>query len=112
MRMVSNKHVTSSSMKRFKRVHVLHKAYVAKPASITEKEESKPVVEEENVEKTVIAVEPPVLEELVVPEVVDAEVPTEEAQEEVLAAPKPKTRRKKKVVETEENNEEKPEDNG
>lgn len=103
MRMVSNKHVTSSSMKRFKRVHVLHKAYVVKPASMTEKET-------EN--KQVAAVEPPVNEELVVPKVVDAEMPKEETNEEALAAPKPKTRRKKKVVETEENNEEKPENNG
>ena len=31
MRMVSNKHVTSTSMKRFKKVHVQHKEYVAKP---------------------------------------------------------------------------------
>ena len=50
MRMVSNRHLTSS-VKRFKRVHVQHKAYIAKPipvaeSSVPEKEVAK---EEEKV---------------------------------------------------------------
>lgn len=41
MRMVSNRHVGGLSMKRFKRVHVHHKAYIEKPI------ETKPVAEAE-----------------------------------------------------------------
>lgn len=86
--MVTNKHVTSQSVKRFKKVHVQHKAYVAKP-----------------VEKVEVVIEEPVVEKKV------AETPAiEEEQNEVLAAPKPRVRRKK--AEDIENNEEKPEYDG
>lgn len=44
--MVSNKHVSGVSMKRFKRVHVLHKMYVAKPTNKVEEKPAAPVVEE------------------------------------------------------------------
>ena len=84
MRMVSNRHVTGASVKRFKKVHVQHKAYVVKP--VEKAEEKEPVV----------VVEDPVVEEV---------------QEEVLETPKPR-RRSKKVEETLENNEEKPEYDG
>ena len=60
MRMVSNRHLTSS-VKRFKRVHVQHKAYIAKPISTVEtsvpdkevaKEEEKVTVRETADEST------------------------------------------------------------
>jgi hypothetical protein len=92
MRMVSNKHVTSTSVKRFKKVHVLHKAYVAKPIE-TAVEKIEPVIEKN---------EPVIIEA--------PAVKVEEEHTEVFAAPVPK--RKKRVTEPFENNEEKPEDNG
>jgi len=93
--MVSNRHVNSVSMKRFKRVHIQHKVLHAVHTTVNE--EPKPV--QEQVEESV-------------PEIIEEETRVEVVQEDVLASPKPKAKRKKKVVETEENNEEKPEDNG
>lgn len=46
MRMVSNKHVSGSSMKHFKRVHVLHKMYVAKPKNKVEEKPEPQEIEE------------------------------------------------------------------
>lgn len=98
--MVSNKHLSTANVKRFKKIHVPHKMYVAKPALV--KKNNIEVVKEEEpviVKKEEIQIEPEV-------KVVEAAPEIEE-----LAAPKPK--RKKKVAEPEiENNEEKPEDNG
>lgn len=82
--MVSNRHVTGASVKRFKKVHVQHKAYVVKP--VEKAEEKVPVV----------VVEAPVVEE----------VKEEESKPQKLR------NRKKKVEETPENNEEKPEYDG
>lgn len=96
MRMVSNKHVTSMSMKRFKKVHVQHKVYVATPIGKKDKvKEEAPVVEEEKI---------------IIPEPV---VDVISGETEIVETPKPRTRKKKAaVVETVENNEEKPENDG
>ena len=91
--MVSNKHVTSTSVKRFKKVHVLHKAYVAKP-----------------IETVVDKVEPVVVEKSEPVHIETPVVKVEEEHTEAFAMPIP--RKRKKVVEPIENNEEKPEDNG
>lgn len=102
--MVSNKHVTGTSMKRFKKVHVLHKEYVVKPV---ERVEVKLEVEESTPEVR------PAEEEYISLEAVETgTTETEEKVEEELATPKPKRTRKKKTEEAVENNEEKPEDNG
>ena len=91
MRMVSNKHVSTASMKRFKRVHVQHKMYVdgnniiKTPVKIDEKVEETPKIEEVN--KT-------------------------EVIENVLATEAKPKRTRKRAEETIENNEENPEDNG
>lgn len=85
--MVANRHVNGESVKRFKRVHVRHKMYVA--SNVTKKEE--PVA---------VEIEP-------VLEVLPAEN-HEVVEEVVAAAPKAKKSRKKAVAD--ENNEENIED--
>lgn len=105
MRMVSNKHVTSTSMKRFKKVHVQHKEYVAKP--VVERVEVKFEEKEGTPEVR------PEEKEYISQDVIESgTTEIEEMVDEELAAPKPKRSRKKKTEETVENNEEKPEDNG
>ena len=93
MRMVSNRHVNTANMKRFKRVHIPHKVFIAKPE---ERAEEEPVLQVSEIV--------PAIDEYATPEVFETEV--------VVEAPKPKRSRKKKTEETVENNEEKPEDNG
>ena len=108
MRMVSNRHVTGPSMKKFKRIHVQHKVYITKPI---EKLEIK--ADERKKEEEVVKIEEKVVESPAIQEV-ETEV--------VTPAPKPRTRKKKAAVvetienivtgETIENNEEKSEENG
>jgi len=101
MRMVSNRHLSPNSVKKFKRVHIARKVYVSRP---TEKV-VEPVTEEPVKEEPVK--EAQVKEEYVAPEVIKVEEPVEK-----IATPKPKSSRRKKVEEVVENNEEKPENNG
>ena len=81
MRMVSKLHMSPTSVKRFKRVHVQHKAFVASNKPVVVAEETK-------------------VEEPVVEPVVETVVETEE-----VSAPK-KSQKRKKVEEPIENNEE------
>lgn len=97
--MVSKKHLSSASVKRFKKVHVAHKVFVAntkRTEVVVEKEIPAPVVKEE----VPVVEQAPVVEELAVAPV---EQVVEEQKEET-PAPK-KTTRKKKVTETENNEE-------
>lgn len=86
--MVSKLHLSPMSVKKFKKVHVLHKAYVAKIKKVEPVEEEPAVVEAEK--------ERPVVSEPVV------ETETNVSPEEIDAPKKPV--RRKKVAE--ENNEE------
>ena len=96
MRMVSNRHLSPNSVKKFKRVHIARKVYVSRPTEkVVEPVKEEPVKEAQ------------VKEEYVAPEVIKVEEPVEN-----IAAPKPKSSRRKKVEEVVENNEEKPENNG
>lgn len=92
MRMVSNRHI-GASMKRFKRIHVQHKVYIAPPSGKNKNEEI-PVVK---------------AEETIIPEFT---VSTKSEEKEITETPKPKRRKKKDMTETVKNNEEKPENNG
>lgn len=94
--MVSNRHLSPNSVKKFKRVHIARKVYVSRPT-----EKVVEPVKEESVK------EAQVKEEYVAPEVIKVEEPVEN-----ISAPKPKSSRRKKVEEVVENNEEKPENNG
>lgn len=87
--MVSNRHVTGPSMKKFKRIHVQHKVYITKPIEKLEIEADERKKEEETIK----------IEEKVVESPAVQEVETE------IVAPEPKRTRKKKtaVVETIEN---------
>ena len=90
MRMVSNKHVTGQSMKRFKRIHIQHK----------------PVL------RVVDKVADIVINEIEMEKPVDEEIAEQFAPEESDVEVKPKTRRKKKTEDAVINNEEKSEENG
>ena len=93
--MVSNRHMNSVAMKRFKRVHVQHKiSYAVHKVEKKEEKMIQPQPEKKPVEESYVM------------------MPVEEKQEDVVEVKKPKKKRKKKVVETIENNEEKPENDG
>ena len=104
--MVSNKHLSTANVKRFKKIHVPHKMYVAKPALVKKQNTEVVKIEEPVIEKKEEIIEKK--EEIKVEQEVNV---TEAPIAEELAAPKPKRKKKAEEPKTE-NNEEKPEDNG
>lgn len=103
MRMVSNKHVSPNSVKKFKRVHVMRKAYIAKNKMV-----ETPVESVNEIPVSVVKeIENPQVE-LIADTVILDEKPLIDEAETVTVTAK-KTRKKKVVMSDTENNEEKTE---